>query len=177
VECPDCAQDDLEHFGIPSRDEIGVCCPECDAMWVAGRLLPFPGHDRIGAYVEREGLDWDDIELGPSTEQVPAPEGLIIHRKVRPRSEQRLVFVVGDTGKPRIPCTYCPSGNLVDAVLQATRERFLYCANCEAVWLSKEAVLEQPPTFLDTYLESRNAEWTDVVNEPQEGGWHGVSPV
>lgn len=90
MECPDCEQEDLRHFRIPTRDEIGVCCPECDAMWVAGRLLPFPGHDRINWYIHRQGLDWDDVDLGPSTEQVPAPKGLNIHRPVRPRSEQGL---------------------------------------------------------------------------------------
>jgi len=177
VECPDCEQDDLRHFSIPSRDEVGVWCPECDAMWVAGRLLPFPGHDRINSYVQRKGLHWEDVELGPSTDEVPPPEGLNIHRRVRPRYERPRVFVVGDTALPRTPCAYCPSGYLVDAVLRAGEVKFLYCANCEAVWPSKEAVLKQPPTFLDSYLQSRHAEWTDVVDEPQEGGWHGVSPV
>lgn len=164
MECPDCGQDDLEHFSIPSRQEIGVCCPECDAMWVADRLLPFPGHDRIGAYVEREGLDWDDVELGPSTEQVPVPDGLNIHRRVRPRAERALVYVVGDMGEPRTPCAYCPSGTLREAVLRPSGERFLYCVNCEAEWPTRDAVLKQPPTFLDSYLRSRGAEWGDVEN-------------
>jgi len=162
VECPDCEQDDLRHFSIPTRGEIGLCCPECDATWVVGRLLPYPGHDRIRSYIRGQGLDWDDVELGPSTQEVPAPEGVTIHRPVRPRSEQGFVYVVGDIGKPRTPSAYCPEGNLRDAVLQPSGETLLYCVNCEAVWPTREAVLHQPPTFLDSYLQARDAEWGDV---------------
>lgn len=175
--CPDCEQDDLKHFSIPSRNDVGVWCPECDAMWVAGRLLPFPGHDRIGSYVENQGVDWADVELGPSTDESPAPEGLIIHRRVGLRYERPQVYVVGDTSIRRTPCTYCPRGYLRDAVLQINGVEFLYCPNCEAVWPSREAVLSQPPTFLHTYLESHNAEWTAIAHVPREGVWHGLSGV
>jgi hypothetical protein len=175
VECPDCEQEDLRHFSIPSRDEVGVCCPECDAMWIAGRLLPFPGHDRISWYLNRLGLGWDEVELGPSTEQVPALEGVIVNFRVRPESAQPLIYVVGDTGQPRTPCAYCPSGYLVDAVLQPTGEGFVYCVNCEAVWTTRDPVAEQPPTFLGTYLQARNAEWSDVTNAGEPEGWHGLS--
>ena len=162
--CPRCEQDYLCTFALPQTDESGLVCPDCDAVWPTDADVPYPGWADRSIFTEERGLEWGDMVVGPKTGEDPPPEGVNIHRRVRPRSGQRFVYVVGDMGEPRTPCAYCPSGNLVNAVLQTAGEKFLYCANCEAVWPTRDAVLKRPPMFLDTYLGSRNAEWAEVAD-------------
>lgn len=161
--CPRCEQDYLRTFVLPPTIVTGLVCPDCDAVWLVGADLPYPGWADRSILTEEHGLDWHDMVLGPSTGQDAPPADVHIRRRVQPRwSGQPLVYVIGDMGKPRTPCAYCPDGLLVGARLRSTGERFFYCKNCEAVWPKTEVVATQSPTFLDPYLRSHDAEWTDV---------------
>lgn len=161
--CPRCEQDYLRTLSVTKTGDSGLVCDECDALWLADVDFPYPGWGDRSTFMEEHDLERDDVSIGPKTGEDPPPADVHIHRRVQPEwSGQPLVYVVGDMGKPRTPCAYCPDGLLVAAVLRHSGERFFYCKNCEAVWPKTEVAATQPPTFLDPFLRSHDAEWTDV---------------
>jgi transposase-like protein len=161
--CPRCEQDYLRTFALPESGDSGLVCDECDALWLAGVDFPYPGWADRSTYMEERDLGRGDLVIGPKTGEDPPPEGVNIRRRVQPRwSGQASLYVIGHMGTPHTPCAYCPEGNVVKARLRGREDLFYYCPNCEAVWPTTESVAEQPPTFLDPYLASRNADWTEV---------------
>ena len=160
--CARCEQDYLRTFTVAKTGDSGLVCDECDALWLAGVDLPYPGWADRSTYMQERGLSRDDLTVGSKTGEEPPFSNVRVRRMLHDRAHKPAPDepAWGEIGGIR--CPYC-NGHLLDAEIPSG-VRFSFCLNCEALWPDGVALTPTWPTCLADFLDDHQATWDDVTN-------------